>query len=182
VLRTVPLAGRNPFGAINATPDGVLWLAAPGNFDQATETDAGIERFDTKSETTALAMTERQLGGSALEVAVDATASCAAVIVADPTTKNRTRAIVVTLATRAVSELIGWTDGFDLRALSFGSTGSSKKLVVGDRRLTESRPTDKTPGVRGYPLHVFRPLQNGCTFVAEPDVLLPTPPVAVRTM
>lgn len=166
LLGTVPLAGRNPFGPIAETAAGLLFLAAPGNFDQSAEPDAGIERFDTRTETTALVLTERALGGSAVEVAVDDAGACAVALLADPTPKNRTRAIAVPLDSLAVRELVGWTEGFDLRGLALG-----KKLVVGDRRL----------GPRGYPLHVFR-REAGCSFAPEPDVFLPSPPVGVRTL
>jgi len=171
VVRAVPLAARNPFGAMVEGADGALWMAAPGNFSASNELDAGLLRFDTKAETSELVAREGLLGGSPTEVAVDAASTCAAVIVADPTPNiNRTRAVVVTVATHAVAELVGWTQGFDLRALAF----VKDKLVVGDRRVVSGR---------GYALHVLRRDPAGpCRFVADGDLFVSGPPIAVRTL
>ena len=69
VEATVVLAGRNPFGTMQ-NDGGILWLAEPGNFDDEAEPDAGVERFDTSTSTTALFARETGLGGSVAEVSV----------------------------------------------------------------------------------------------------------------
>src|SRR5208282_1485650 len=81
------LAGWNPFGLM-VELNGVLWLAEPRNFNAINEPFAGVERFDTQAGTTALLVTETELGGSVAEVAV--TAGCGVAIVADPSAKNLT--------------------------------------------------------------------------------------------
>ena len=60
------LAGRNPFGPMQDI-DGILWIAEPGNFDEGAESDAGVERFDTATSTSALVARETALGGSVAE-------------------------------------------------------------------------------------------------------------------
>lgn len=166
VVGAPQLPGRNPFGAMYETPDHALWIAAPGNFDQASEPDAGLVRFDTQTDTATLIVSEKALGGSAVEVVVDDASRCAVAIVADASAKNRTRVVVVRLATRSVSELVGWTDGFDLRSLAL-----KDRLVLGDRRASK----------QGYPLHTYR-VGPDCAFVPDADSSVPGPPVAVRTL
>ena len=79
VEATIPLAGRNPFNAI-VESENVFFLAEPGDFQQIGEPFAGIERFDPVASTTALFVSESDLGGSASEVAV--MGECGAAIVA----------------------------------------------------------------------------------------------------
>ena len=78
----VPLAGLNPFGSMQLVGTD-LWLAEPGNFDDATEATAGIERFDTSTSTSELVIHEADLGGSVAQVSV--TSGCGVAIVADAT-------------------------------------------------------------------------------------------------
>lgn len=166
----VALAGRNPF-AMSVDGSGALWLAEPGNFDDASEPLAGIERFDTSTSTTTLLSHEAALGGSVAEVAVSG--SCGVAIVADPTAANVTSLVTfdaVTgspLLTAAHGPLTtgGPGGGFDLEGLAW----LRGDLFVGDRR----RATD------GFPVH--RLAAAACALTAQPDaVFLPLPPVAVR--
>ena len=168
VEATIVLAGRNPFGMI---ADGAaLWLSEPGNFDDATEPDAGIERFDTSTSTTALVARELDLGGSVAEVS--ASSSCGAAIVADATSVNATSLVTfdpqsgAVLASSSSSPLV--TAGFDLE----GMTWSGAAVAVGDR----GRAAD------GYPVHVLD-ASAACALAPRPDsVFLPLPPVAVRVV
>jgi hypothetical protein len=164
----VVLAGRNPFGMTEDESTGALWLAEPGNFDDATEPLAGIERFDTSTSTTALVTREADLGGSVAEVAVDG--ACGVAIVADATQVNATSLVTFNptsgtpIATAARSPLS--TSGFDLE----GTAWLGADFFVGDRR----RATD------GYPIHDFA-AGAACDLTPRPDVIfLPLPPVAVR--
>jgi hypothetical protein len=162
---TIVLAGRNPF---SVTQDGsVLWLADPGNFDDAAEPDAGVERFDTATSTTELIAQEAQLGGSVAQVAVSG--SCGSAIVADATTVNATSLVTfdavtgVPIVPAAHSPFP--TTGFDLQGLMW----VSGELLLGDRRRAAT----------GYPVHAFAP-SAACALVAGPDtIFLPSPPIAV---
>ena len=164
----VVLAGRNPFGVMQ-NDDGILWLAEPGNFDDATESDAGVERFDTSNSTTALVAPETALGGSVAQVSVSA--GCGAAIVADATLHVNAESLALfdpatgqVLAPASASPLA--TGGFDLEGLSW----SSGALLVGDRRRVSS----------GYPVHVF---DGACAPVQRADgVFLPLPPIAVSVV
>ncbi|HTQ42084.1 MAG TPA: hypothetical protein VMI75_04945 [Polyangiaceae bacterium] len=163
---TVALAGRNPFTVTQA--GSILWLADPGNFDDATEADAGIERFDTSTSTTALVTPEAKLGGSVAQVAVSG--SCGTALVADPTPNVNATSLVTfdastgaPLVTASRSPLT--TAGFDLEGLSW--VGGD--LLVGDRRRAAG----------GYPIHVFAG-NAACTVMERTNSLfVPMPPVAV---
>jgi streptogramin lyase len=164
VEETIVLAGRNPFGTMQDA-DGILWLAEPGNFDDAMETDAGIERFDTSTSTTALFARETDLGGSVAEV--DVSGGCGAAIVADASAVNATSLALFDATSGAVltpssaSPLA--TPGFDLEGL--GWVGGA--MLVGDRTRASS----------GYPVHVF---DGACAPVERADaVFLPLPPIAL---
>jgi hypothetical protein len=166
----VVLAGRNPFSLYR---DGaVLWLAEPGNFDDAAEPDAGIERFDTSTSTTALLLHEADLGGSVAQVAVSG--GCGLAVVADPTPNVNATSLVTWDAARGAVLLPAAraplaTPGFDLEGLDF--TGGAAAMV-GDRR----RAAD------GYPVHAFD-AGASCALAQRPDaVFLPLPPVDVRSI
>jgi hypothetical protein len=165
VEATIVLAGRNPF---SVTQDGdVLWLADPGNFDDATESNAGVERFDASTSTTELIADEIQLGGSVAEVAVSG--SCGSAIVADATTVNATSLVTFNAATGALilpaANSPFATAGFDLQGL----TWVGGELLLGDRRRAAT----------GYPVHAFA-ASAACALAAQPDVVfLPSPPVTV---
>ncbi|MGD0528242.1 MAG: hypothetical protein ABSE49_24115 [Polyangiaceae bacterium] len=167
VEATIVLAGRNPFGTMQDA-DGILWLAEPGNFDDAMETDAGVERFDTSTSTTALFAHETDLGGSVAEV--DVAGGCGAAIVADATSVNATSLALFDATSGAVvtpssaSPLA--TSGFDLEGLAW--VGGA--MLVGDRTRASS----------GYPVHVF---DGACAPVERADaVFLPLPPIAVAVV
>jgi streptogramin lyase len=166
VEASVVLAGRNPFGPMQ-DEGGILWLAEPGNFDDATETDAGVERFDTSTSTSALVVREPELGGSVASVSVSG--ACAAAIVADATPNVNATSLAMfepdtgqVLAAASASPLA--TSGFDLEGLAWSSGGA---LLVGDRRRVSP----------GYPVHVF---DGACAPVERADsVFLPLPPIAL---
>lgn len=166
----IELAGRNPFG-LAVEQDGAMWLAEPGNFDDADEPLAGVERFDTASSTSRLVVREHDLGGSVAEVAVDA--SCAAAIVADATPNvNATQLVTFDPATGAIlARGVLATAGFDLEGIAFVSDPSGGRvLLAGDRRQSGG----------GYAVHVFD-VGDGCALRerARP-VLVPQKPVAIR--
>jgi streptogramin lyase len=163
----VALVGRNPFAMV---ADGsALWLSDPGNFYDATETNAGIERFDTTTSTTALVLREPDLGGSVAEVAVNG--GCGVAIVADPTASNATSLVTFdpvtgdVLAATARSPLA--TSGFDLQGLAW----KAGVLLAGDRRRLSA----------GYPVHAFD-AEAGCDLRERMPItlFLPRPPIAVR--
>jgi hypothetical protein len=165
----IVLAGRNPF---SVTQDGsILWLADPGNFDDATESDAGVERFDTSTSTTALITNETELGGSVAEIAV--AGSCAAAIVAGPATNVNPTALVafdpgtgVPQSTVSGSPLA--TPGFDLEGLAW----VNGDLLVGDRQR----------GANGYPVHDFA-ITAACALTERSEgLVLPLPPVAIAPL
>jgi hypothetical protein len=162
----VELAGRNPFGPIVAE-GGVLWLADPGSWFDANEADAGIERFDPETNTTALVVSEVNLGGSVAEVAVSGT--CAVAIVADPTSVNATSLVTVDLASGDVRSPVAnsplSTAGYDLEGLEV--VGGD--VMVGDRRRAAS----------GYPVHVFD-MDDACDLAPSDTLTLAQPPVAIR--
>ncbi len=164
----VALEGRNPFAMI---ADGsVLWLAEPGNFDDATEPLAGVERFDTSTSTTALVAHEVDLGGSVSEVAVSG--ACGVAIVADSTQVNATSLVTFDAESDSViapaSRSPLTTAGFDLEGLDWVAGA----VVVGDRRRASA----------GYPVHAFD-ASPACALAERPDaVFLPLPPVGVRVV
>jgi hypothetical protein len=162
----VELAGRNPFLMVQDA--GVLWIAEPGNFDDAMEADAGVERFDTSASTTALIAREPDLGGSVAAVAVSG--GCGAVVVADATPNVHATSLVTfdpttgaPLVAAGQSPLA--TAEFDLQGLAWVSGA----VLVGDRRRAWS----------GYPVHAFD--TPACALAPRTDaIFLPLPPVAVR--
>jgi hypothetical protein len=168
----VELAGRNPFNAMPEL-DGALFLAEPGDFDEADDELAGVERFDTASSTSKLIVHERDLGGSVAEVAV--ASGCGVAIVAGPD-KNVNPTKLVTfdptsgrvLRGGAAGEppILGPTAGYDLQGLAW----RDRTLYVGDRRL----------GGDGYPVHVLS--DEGACNVADTGrtIALPQRPVALR--
>lgn len=167
VEATLVLAGRNPFAMEN--DNGILWLADPCNFDDATETDAGIERFDTSTSTSALVATETDLGGSVTEVTV--AASCGVAIVANAVTNVNATSLVTfdpttgaVLASASSSPLA--TDGFDLE----GSTWIGDAVAIGDRRRASN----------GFPVHVFDSGASCALTEREDTVFLPLPSVSLK--
>lgn len=164
LVTNVTLAGRNPFGQMHES-NGNLWLADPGNFNDAGEADAGIEVFDTTAMTSALVATEADLGGSVVEVAVSSDGACGAAILADASTANRTSLVsfsIVNAKLVNVTTLVSPTDGFDLRGL-FWTAGDSK-LLVADTRATQT----------GFPAHVFA--NAACTLSPDADLFIAAEP------
>lgn len=164
---TRDLAGRNPFGPM-VEADGAFFIAAPGNFDALDEPDAGVERFDPATFTGSLLVSERDLGGSAVEVAVQG--ACGAAIVADASSKNATALVtfdaksgrVLAPAARPVAR----TDDFDLRGLAWRDGA----LLVGDRRRAAA----------GFPVRVFE-RSAACELRERPDsVPISQKPIAIR--
>jgi hypothetical protein len=165
----IVLAGRNPFSVKQAAS--ILWLADPGNFDDATESDAGIERFDTSNSTTALVTSETQLGGSVAEVAVSG--SCAAAIVAGPVTNVNPTALVpfdpsTGTPESTVSDSPLSTPGFDLEGLAW----VNGDLWVGDRQR----------GANGYPVHDFAASATCALTERSSGLVLPLPPIAMTPL
>jgi hypothetical protein len=165
VEATIDLAGRNPFNPMSER-DGALFLAEPGNFDDAGESLAGIERFDTKTSTTRLLVAETALGGSVSEVAVGE--RCGAAIVAGPQPNvNPTMLVTFDPDTGSTAgPMFGPTEGYDLQGLAWSGT----TLYVGDRRKA---------GV-GFRVHLFAS-DDRCVLAPLPRVIdLPERPVALR--
>jgi hypothetical protein len=165
-VATVTLAGRDPFGLM-VESSGSLWLAEPGSFG-GTETDAGIEVFDTTSMTSKLIVTSRTLGGWVAQVAPGV--SCAAAIVAqalpDPQHPTPTPTWLVSFAfdsTMTVTNLktvIQPTVGYDLQGLVWTP---QNELLVGDWR--------------GPPflVHTFT-ATTSCDLMPGPDLTVPMMP------
>jgi hypothetical protein len=169
VEATIVLAGRNPFAM--EQDGGILWLAEPGNFDDAAEPDAGIERFDTSTSTSALVAHEIDLGGSVAEVTVSS--GCGVAIVADAVTNVNATSLVTfdpasgsVLISAATSPVA--TGGFDLEGLTF----IGGVVAVGDRGRVSN----------GFPVHLFD-AAPACALTERADtVFLPLPPVGIRVV
>lgn len=166
----IDLAGRNPFNPMEEV-GGALFLAEPGNFDRVDEPFAGIERFDTKSGTTKLLVSEKDLGGSVTQLAL--TEGCAAAIVAGPVPNVNPTAVVTfdpetgRVFTPARRALLGPTPGYDLQGLAW----RGNLLYVGDRRA----------GQTGFRVHVFERDPGTCNLHPVDRALdLPQRPVALR--
>ncbi len=161
----VKLAGKNPFG-LTKVAGNHLYLAEPGSFEAVGEAAAGVERFDPESRSGTLVATETALGGSVLEVAVSSDEICAAAIIADPSTENRTSVVQFDLTSGAVTAtLLPETTGFDLEGLSW--VQDDTRLLVGDRS-----------GDGPYAVHAFS-RGSGCSLTEEPDaIFIPQAPLA----
>jgi hypothetical protein len=171
VEQTIELAGRNPFNVM-AEHGGALYLAEPGNFDDATEALAGIERFDTATSTSRLLVRETDLGASVSEVAV--TEGCGVAIVGGPLRSVNPTSLVTfdpssgAVLTTARAPVLGPTAGYDLQGLAW----SGDSLYVGDRRQ----------GDAGFRVHVFERDPGTCILHENParGIDLPQRPVALR--
>jgi len=167
----IELAGKNPFNPMMQLGP-MLFIAAPGNFDDARETQAGIERFDTRTSTSQLLISEADLGASVAEVAV--TDDCGAAIVAGPERGVNPTSLVTfdprtgALLTRPNAAVLGPTPGYDLQALAWRGS----RLYVGDRRRSD----------QGYRVHIFERASGACTLQSVPsaDFFLPQGPIALR--
>lgn len=165
VEASVQLAGKNPQALTTQAVDGAgaIYLADAGNWDDITETSAGIERFDTASRSATLLFDKPALGGSPAMVAVSS--GCGAAIVADASVENRTSLVVFPLAGGGVASLLGPTPGFDLRGLLW----VNGELLVGDAQLTAGL---------GFPVHTFS-VGPACALTQGKDLFVPSlPPLA----
>ena len=172
VEAAITLAGRNPFNTI-AQDGEALFLAMPGNFADAAEGAAGVERFDLATSTTRLLVREADLGASVAEVTVRG--RCGVAILADATpTVNRTSLATFDAQTGAVlaKNVIGPSESFDkgIRGLAWANGG--RTLLVGDRARQD----------KGYPIHAFEP-DDACRLRALPDtIFVGQKPVSVRAV
>ncbi len=172
VEAVVTLAGRNPFNTI-VEDDGGLFLAMPGNFAEANEAEAGVERFDVATGTTRLLVREADLGASVAEVTVRG--RCGVAILADATpTVNRTSLATFDVQTGAVLDkaVIGPSETFDKGLRGLAWTAGGRVLLVGDRARQPA----------GYPIHAFEKV-DACTLHALPDtIFVGQKPVSVRSL
>ncbi|MFO0679543.1 MAG: hypothetical protein U0169_23655 [Polyangiaceae bacterium] len=165
------LAGRNPFTLV-VPWDGGLWFGTIGNVSSANEVDAGVERFDPGAGTSRLVVTEANLGGSVIAIAL--AEGCGVAIVADARTDVNATSVVTfdprtgTVLRNTSNAVYGPTAGYDLWTASW----SGDTLFVGDRRRQD----------RGFPIHTFRRTES-CTLTPETDaIFVAQKPVAIRTL
>ena len=168
---SLELKTRNPFGRL-VFDRSRYYLASAGSFGVADEADAGVEEVDPQAFSSRLLVSERQLGGSVVQVAVHD--GCGAAIIADATARNRTALVSFdakngeVLSTFA-TPLFGPTEGYDLWALAWDGA----ELYLGDQRR----------GARGYPIHRFLRSQATCELVKNGDPLLVSQkPLALRSL
>lgn len=159
VVGTIPLQGRVPFGRLVPAPDdeGIFYAAVPGTFDSIDERD-GIERIDTRTGTSELAISETALGGSVSELAI-ASENEAYALVATDETSNDTSLVRFDPQTGNVTGSWATTTG---RYGLWGLAIAGDDVVVGDRERTAPRLRifDRKSGVeRGsIPLGVLPPV------------------------
>jgi DNA-binding beta-propeller fold protein YncE len=167
------LQGRNPFGLM-VEANGALYLAEPGNFDSADETDAGVEKVEisdpTKAPTSTMILRESDVGASVDEIAIGP--GCAAAIVADATVENTTSLIAFdpvkgTLTTPLSQRLLYTSSGFELAGISWLTNGM---LAVGDRTPVAGS---------GFAVHVLE-ASAACALTSDPlPLFAPQRPVAI---
>ncbi|HEX7666268.1 MAG TPA: hypothetical protein VF407_17200 [Polyangiaceae bacterium] len=171
VEATATLLGRNPFGTIERANE-AFYFAAPGNFNDASEPAAGIERFDPSTFTSSWLLAEGDLGASVTTVAVNG--GCGAAIVADATPNVNATSLVTfdAIAGKALTTAKNAplsTSGFDLAGLSW----KGDVLAVGDRR--------PSPANGRFPIHLFD-RTGACDLTMRPDtIFFDVPPVALRS-
>jgi hypothetical protein len=161
LVTTIDLAGHNPFGQMLVSA-GKIWLAEPGNFDDATESAAGIETIDPLTMDHTLVVSETALGGSVAQVA--ANVSCAAAIVADPTAGvNATSLVSFSVDGSNLSKPVMSTPNFSLRGLLWTNDA---RLLVGD-----------ATNVGGtFSVHVFSADPQTCALTKVADWAMPDMP------
>jgi hypothetical protein len=142
---------------------GKLWLADAGSFG-STETDAGVEAFDTAAMTTKLVVTEQALGGWVSAVAVSASCGVAIVTQAipDPQHPVPTPTWLVSFALDGsnLKTAVQPTAASNLRGLLWTTDG---RLLLGD--------------TRGPPFVVHTFTSDGtCALTAGPDLPMPLLP------
>jgi hypothetical protein len=169
----IELVGKNPFNAPGAIAErgALLYLAEPGTFTAADEDLAGIERFDTATSSSSLLVREKDLGGSAVEVAV--TGRCGAVLIADASADNRVALATFDADTGAVlaTNVVGqWSADFDTGLRGLGWIEGGTVLLVGDR----------APAGALYPIHAFE-RDDACGLHAREDrIFVRQKPIAVK--
>jgi len=163
LVTTIDLAGHNPFGQMLVSA-GKIWIAAPGNFNDATESAAGVETIDPITMDHTIVVPETAVGGSVAEVA--ANVSCGAAIVADASTQNATSLVSFSVDGSHLSAPVLSTPGFSLRGLLW-TNETPPRLLVGD--ATNSGGT--------FYVHVFSADAQTCALTkAGPDMAMPNMP------
>ena len=162
LVKTIDLAGHNPFGPMVVSA-GKIWLAEPGNFDDATESAAGIETIDPQTMDHTLVVAETTLGASVAEVS--ANVSCAAAIVADSTASNATSLVSFSVDGSNLSKPVLSTPNFSLRGLLW-TNESPPRLLVGD--ATNEGGT--------FSVHVFSADPQTCALTKVTDFAMPNMP------
>jgi hypothetical protein len=171
------LPGRNPFGVMEEEA-GILWIAAPGSFSLTDEPDAGVVSVDPMTFTAQLVVTEGELGGSVVEVAVSG--ACGVAIVANAVPNVNATSLVTFDATtgavlRSASSAILSTSGYYLQAMTWVGQDT---LLVGEGSSSNSEDAPR--------VHVFKNPSDGGTpcDLSELSPPIPTPlkPIALRTV
>lgn len=159
ITRTITLQGRAPFGRLIADPeDGAAFFAAvPGEFDAIDERD-GIERVDTASGRSRLAITETELGGSVSDIAI-ASATEAYAIVARPEMSNDTSLVLWNPTSGKKEATLATTPG-EYRLWGLALLGDGIAVGDRDRRAPRIRIFSRETGTeRGsIPLDVLPPV------------------------
>lgn len=159
VVSTIPLQGRVPFGRLVPDPDdgAVFYAVVPGTFDSIDERD-GIERIDTRNESSELVIRETALGGSPSELAI-ASATEAYALVATDEVSNDTSLVRFDPSTGEVTGSWATTTG---RYGLWGLAIAGDDVIVGDRERSAPRLRifDRKSGMeRGsIPLGVLPPV------------------------
>lgn len=162
LVNTIDLAGHNPFGQMLVSA-GKIWLAEPGNFNDATESAAGVETIDPITMDHTLVVAETTLGASVSQVAANVT--CAAAIVADSTAVNATSLVSFSVDGSNLSKPVLSTPNFSLRGLLWTNETPSR-LLVGD-----------ATNVGGtFSVHVFSADPQTCALTKVADFSMPNMP------
>jgi hypothetical protein len=167
LVKTIDLAGHNPFGQMVVSA-GKIWLAEPGNFNDATESAAGIETIDPLTMDHTLVIPETTLGASVVEVATNV--SCGAAIVADSTAQNATSLVSFSvpqtgMATNLSKPVLTTPGNFWLRGLLW-TNEATPRLLVGD--ATNAGGT--------FYVHVFSADAQTCALTKVADWTMPSMP------
>ena len=135
-LRTITLAGRNPFGRFAAAPwDGrLLAIATPGDFGAITPGD-GIDLVDTVAGMARRIISEEALAGSATEVALAGPSEAYAIAAGTEPGVNPTRVVAFDPGTGQVTRVLAEAAGF----YHWGLVVTGDHVVVGDRTPGRAR-------------------------------------------
>jgi hypothetical protein len=162
LVNTIDLAGHNPFGPMLVSA-GKIWLAEPGNFNDATESAAGIETIDPITMDHNLVVAETTLGASVVQVA--ANLSCAAAIVADSSAVNATSLVSFSVDGSNLSKPVLSTPNFLLRGMLW-TNETPPRLLVGDA----------TNSGGSFYVHVFSADGQTCALTKVTDWAMPSMP------